>query len=139
MENEVIKNEVQSEKLEEEACAGKNENGSSKLDEAGVMPLADYIEANSEPVYKSDDNKENERTSSQHNNQPVILEMKKSQKTNRKNKKVSKKKVKDDIIETEDENLIGNIEEGKEDVYFWNAGEDISLKDGERVVAEWGF
>ena len=139
MKNEVIKNEVQSEKLEEEARAGKSGNGDSKLNKADVMPLADYIKENSECVDESDENKENEKTSSQHNNQTVILEMKKSQNTNRKNKKASKKKIKDYITETEDTIAIEKMEEEKdEDLCCWITEEEMVLKDGERVVSEWG-
>lgn len=138
--NKEIKNEVQSEKLEEKARSRKNGNSDTKLSKSDVMPLADYIEANLEPVDKSDESKENEKTSSQHNNQSVILEMKKSQNTNRKNKKANKKKIKDDITEIENTNPIENMEEEKdEDLCCWITEEQMVLKDGERVVSEWGF
>lgn len=140
MENEVVKNEVRSEMLEDEARSGKSGNDDAELNKADVMPLVDYIKENSELADKSDESKENEKTSSQHNNQSVILEMKKSQNTNRKNKKASKKKIKDDITEIEDTVPIEKMEEEKdEDLCCWITEEEMALKDGERVVSEWGF
>lgn len=138
-ENEAIKNEIHTEKLEEEVCIGKNENRSSELDEADVIPLSDYIEVSSEPVDESDENKESERVSSQHNNKSVILDMKKSQRTNGK-KKAGKKKIKDDISENENTNFTDNMEEEKDnDLCCWITEEDMVLKEGEKVVSEWGF
>ncbi|MCE5220781.1 MAG: hypothetical protein LLF98_05800 [Clostridium sp.] len=89
---------------------------------------------------------ENEKTvGSQHNNSPVILDMKKKQKTNKKNKKVNKKKINDEIIETGEDNpaenigSIENIEEEKEDVCFLTNGEEVSLKHGEKLLIKWAF
>lgn len=87
---------------------------------------------------KSDDKKEEEKTSSnQHNNSPVILEMKKKQKVSRKSRKVNKNKIIDEIIETDEDN-IENLEE-KEDVCSWSTGEELVLKDGEKLVSELVF
>lgn len=138
MKNKMIENEAQAEELQNKACTVKNEETNDKVNKFDIMPLLDCVEENSGDANKSN-NKENEKTSSSlHNNIPVILEMKK-QKTNRKNKKVNKNKIRDNILETEEDNLIENIEEEKDDVYFWTTGEDVSLKVGERVVSEWGF
>ncbi len=135
-ENSVMENEVHREVGEKEACTGKNEEIKeevNKSDGSNVIPLLDCVESN------SDGEKENKKTSSsQHNNSPVILEMKKNQKTKRNNKKVNKNKVRDEIIETDEDNPAENIEE-KEDVCFWITGEKFSLKEGERLLSEWAF
>ena len=141
-ENNIMKNEVQKEKhLKNETCTVKNEEDNSKVNKIDVVPLLDYAGTNSDDVNKCDDNIEKEITmSSQHNNSPIILDMKKNQKPNKKNKKASKKKIRDDIIETGEDNLINIMEEENvEDLFCWTTGEDMSLGVDEKIVSEWGF
>ena len=81
---------------------------------------------------------------SQHNNSPVILEMKKNQnaaKKAKKNKKISKKKIRDDIIEMSDNDEFMNIveEEKEEDISCWITEEDMKPKEGEKVILEISF
>ena len=145
-ENSMIENEVYRGERENEACKEKNEETKEQLKKFDMISLMECVELESDSVNKSD-NKinqdiENEKNSSnQHNNSPVILEMKKKQKTSR---KVDKNKIIDEIIETDEDNLlekIDNIEnvEEKEDVCSWSDGEEFSLKDGERLVSDWSF
>ncbi|AWK50919.1 replication protein [Clostridium beijerinckii] len=141
-ENNIMKNEVQKEeRLKNETCTAKNEEDNSKVNKIDVVPLLDYAGLNSDDVNKCDDNIEKEITmSSQHNNSPVILDMKNNKKLNRKNKKASKKKIRDDIIETGEDNIINIMEEENvEDLLCWTTGEDMSLGADEKIVSEWGF
>lgn len=41
----------------------------------------------------------------------------------------------------DDDGVVWNAEDEEEigEVCFWSNKEDISLKDGERVVSQWGF
>jgi predicted phage replisome organizer len=144
-ENNMIDSEEQIEvDLKNETYTGTKEESGSKVNKIDVVPILDSVKINSDCLNKCDDkinlDMENEKTvSSQHNKLPVILKMKKNQKTNKKNKKVSKKKIRDEIIETEEDNLIENIDEEKEDACFFTTGEEFSLKDGERLLSEWAF
>ena len=141
-ENNIMENKAHTAEGKNEACTGRNEEVKEKLNKLDIMPLLDYALANSDGVNKSDDKKEEEKTSSsQHNNSPIILEMKKNQKTNRKNKKVNKKNIRDEIIESEEDNLIENmhnIEEEKEEVCVLTT-EEFDLKEGEILLSQWVF
>lgn len=65
--------------------------------------------------------------------------MKKNKNTTRKNKKTSKKKIRDNIIGTDEGCLMENIEEEEEELCSWTSGEDGNLMDGGKVISQWGF
>lgn len=82
----------------------------------------------------------------QHNNSPVVLELKKPQKTNKKNKKGSKRKITSDIIESNEDGFMDNIDNTEnidnigleeEDICMWSTEDELSLREGERLLAEW--
>ena len=146
--NNEIENEVYRGETENEACTEKNKETNEKLNKFDLIPLLDYVPANSDGVNKSDDNKEKGKTSSsKHNNSPVILEMKKNQKASGKNRKANINKISEEIIEMEDDTPLENIEnieniekvEEKDGICSWSSGEEFSLKEGETLVSNWSF
>lgn len=143
--NNAIENEVYRGETENEAYTEKNKETNEQLNKFDVMPLLDYVPANSDGVNKSNDNKEKGKTSSsKHNNSPVILEMKKNKKTSGKSIKANKKKISDEIIEMDEDNLLENTEniekvEEKEEICSLIDGEEFSLKEGETLVSDWSF
>ena len=147
--NNAIENEVYRGETENEAYTEKNKETNEQLNKFDVMPLLDYVPANSDGVNKSNDNKEKGKTSSsKHNNSPVILEMKKNKKTSGKSsRKANINKISDETIEMDEDNLLENIDsienveavEEKEEICSLSAGEEFSLKEGETLVSDWSF
>ncbi|MVX62367.1 replication protein [Clostridium chromiireducens] len=142
-ENNMMKSEqeIESDSKNEINMATKEETN-SKVNNIDVVLISDSVEANLVSANKcnnkiNEDIKNEKSDISQHNNLPVILEIQKSQKIIGKNKKVSKKKIRDDIIGTDENNFKGNIEE--EGLCCWTNGEDESLRANERLVSKWGF
>ncbi|WP_270562913.1 phage replisome organizer N-terminal domain-containing protein [Clostridium beijerinckii] len=75
--------------------------------------------------------------SNQHNNSPVIFEVRKNKS---KKKRVNKKKNESDI-ESYDEDVSDNITDrgNKDNNVFWFSEGEITLAEGERKIAEWSF
>jgi predicted phage replisome organizer len=142
-----------------------------KYDEISVLDLSEINsdmkdkfdgenECNNEKKYDCENRCDNESNLNQqkseknnikqHNNSPVIFEIEKNQRADKKNKKNKKKKIRDDIIEIgkdediaefSEDNVLMNVEgeEKEEDSFCWITDEEMKLKEGEKVLLEMSF
>jgi predicted phage replisome organizer len=141
---ESLKNRISTEEKEEaDIKANKNDEMSDmnffKIDSNSENKSGNENKFDNENNVNPDKNDKNHI--SQHNNSPVILEMKKNQDSDKKNKKIKKKKIRDDIIELNENNELMNVveEEKEEDFLCWITEGDIKPKEGERIISEWAF
>lgn len=155
--SEVFKEENKIKTLEK---IDRNKNESIEADSQNAVPIQEKEEVDSEKSKnnemtfskldnqnlnnenKSDKNIDLIRvkrdTTSQHNNFPVILEVKNSE--SKKKGKVGKKKN-EGIIEVYDEDVCNDIsdERNKDNAICWFSEGEITLEEGETVIAEWSF
>lgn len=122
--------------FEEKIPTVEREEADSKINRNATVPILDVINTNLDNKNKCDDKRNEDKKNdeknniSQHNNSPVILEMKKNPNLGKKNKKISNKRIKDDIIET------NNDDDG---LSCWITEEDLKPKEGEKVLLEMSF
>ncbi len=98
-----------------------------------------YNGVNNENNIRKNQDKDEKNNISQHNNSPVILEMKKSQNTDKKNKRARKKKIRDDIVETNENDEFSNVAEEEKEIFCWLTEEEMIPKEGEKVILEMSF
>jgi predicted phage replisome organizer len=129
------------EKEEADSKANKNNEMSDldffKIDSDSENKSCNENKVDNESNVNQDKNEKN--NISQHNNSPVVLEVKEN--TKKKNKKTRKKKIRDDIIELgENDELMNGVEEEKgEDFLCWITEEEMKPKEGEEVILEMSF
>jgi phage replisome organizer, putative, N-terminal region len=98
-----------------------------------------YNGVNNENNIRKNQDKDEKNNISQHNNSPVILEMKKSQNTDKKNKRARKKKIRDDIVETNENDEFSNVAEEEKEIFCWLTEDEMIPKEGEKVIFEMSF
>lgn len=137
----IQKDEVQvGENLKETINYNEDNNSNCEVYDNNIVPI---IEDNGTRLNVIDKNSNNNRNvdnesgnMTQHNNTPVILEMKKNQ---QKNKKAARKKNKEEIIEINGD-ITDSVKGGtKDDLIGWFSEGDILLGEGERKIEEWVF
>ncbi|WP_242984791.1 phage replisome organizer N-terminal domain-containing protein [Clostridium beijerinckii] len=98
-----------------------------------------YNGVNNENNIRTNQDKDEKNNISKHNNSPVILEMKKSQNTDKKNKRARKKKIRDDIVETNENDEFSNVAEEEKEIFCWLTEDEMIPKEGEKVILEMSF
>ncbi|OOM60938.1 hypothetical protein CLBCK_26550 [Clostridium beijerinckii] len=98
-----------------------------------------YNGVNNENNIRTNQDKDEKNNISKHNNSPVILEIKKSQNTDKKNKRARKKKIRDDIVETDENDEFSNVAEEEKEIFCWLTEDEMIPKEGEKVILEMSF
>jgi len=109
----------------------------------GIMFKEEKVDAyngvNNENNIRTNQDKDEKNNISQHNNSPVFLELKKSQNTDKKNKRARKKKIRDDIVETNENDEFSNVAEEEKEIFCWLTEEEMIPEEGEKVILEMSF
>lgn len=132
--NSEIAESLRNSKIDIETPESLNKGIRFKEEKVGV-----YNGVNNENNIRKNQDKDEKNNISQHNNSPVILEMKKSQNTDKKNKRARKKKIRDDIVETNENDEFSNVAEEEKEIFCWLTEEEMIPKEGEKVILEMSF